>query len=184
MTARLTPESQALVPEWTKAMKENPYYLDNVALDVNSALDVIAKAERGEKVEYASVRNEQQTAELAEAIGQKGKIAIDNVQMMKDDNNRWTIYIKPEGQAAFNLYPERDDLNRFFTTIKNGPEEAIDKLRAELAQKYYAMGTNNPQLKLDLFGKDTPKADLDRIEKANIFRSKDGKLLIMPTIDG
>ena len=183
MTARLSPESQALVPEWSKAMKDDPCYLDSVAMSVNSALDVIAKAERGEKVEYASVRNEHQTAELAESIGQKGKVAIANVQMLKDDNNRWAIYIKPEEKAGFSLYPERDDLNRFFTTIKNGPEEAIEKLRAELAQKYYAMGTSNPQLKVDLFGHDTPQADLDRITRANIFRSKDGKLLIMPTID-
>ena len=134
MTARLTPESQALVPEWTKAMKESPCYLDSVAVDVNSALEVIAKAERGEKVEYASVRNEQKTAELADTLGQNGKVTIDNVQMMKDDNNRWTIYIKPEGQEGINLYPERDDLNRFFTTMKNGSDEAIDKLRAELEQ--------------------------------------------------
>ena len=152
-------------------MKEDPSYLDGVAADVNAALDVIAKAERGEKVEYASVRNEQQTAELAEAIGQKGKVAIENLQMMKDDNNRWTIFIKPEGQQAFNLYPDRDDLNRFFTTIKNGSEEAIDKLRSELGQKYYAMAMCNPKLKIDLFGRDTPQADLDRIEKATIFRT-------------
>lgn len=184
MAARLSPESLALVPEWTKAMKEDPCYLDTVVVDVNSALDVIAKAERGEKVEYASVRNEQQTADLAESIGQKGKVAIENVQMMKDDSNRWTIYIKPKDQPSFNLYPERDDLNRFFTTVKNGSEEAVNRLRAELAQKYYAMGTSNPQLKLDLFGRDTPKADLDRIDKANIFRAKDGKLIIVPTIDG
>ena len=184
MAARLSPESQALVPEWTKAMKEDPCYLDNVAVSVNTALDVIAKAQRGEKVEYASVRNEQQTAKLAEAIGQKGKVAIDNIQMMKDDNNRWTVFIKPEGQPGFNLYPEHDDLNRFFTTIKKGPDEAIDKLRAELGQKYYAMGTSNPQLKVDLFGKDTPQADLDRIDKVSIFRAKDERLLILPTIDG
>lgn len=184
MTARLSPESHSLVPEWNKSMKEDPSYLDGVAADVNAALDVIAKAERGEKVEYASVRNEQQTAELAEAIGQKGKVAIENLQMMKDDNNRWTIFIKPEGQQAFNLYPDRDDLNRFFTTMKNGSEEAIDKLRSELGQKYYAMAMSNPKLKIDLFGRDTPQADLDRIEKATIFRTKEGKLLVMPTIDG
>ncbi|MBQ0074439.1 MAG: DUF1738 domain-containing protein, partial [Prevotella sp.] len=46
MTARLSPESQALVPEWTKAIKEDPCYLDGIAVNVNSALDVIAKAER------------------------------------------------------------------------------------------------------------------------------------------
>ena len=184
MTARLAPESHSLVSEWSKSMKEDPCYLDGVAVDVNAALDVIAKAERGEKVEYASVRNEHQTAELAEAIGQKGKIAIENLQMIKDDHNRWTIFIKPEGQQSFNLYPDRDDLNRFFTTIKNGPEEAIDKLREELGQKYYAMAMGNPSLKIDLFGQDTPKADLDRIEKATIFRTKEGKIMVMPTIDG
>lgn len=184
MTARLTPESQSLVPEWAKAMKENPCYLDSVAVNVNSALDVIAKAERGEKVEYASVRNEQQTAELTETLGQNGKITIDNVQMMKDDNNRWTIYIKPEGQEGFNLYPERDDLNRFFTTLKNGPDEAISKLRAELAQKYYAMSMSTPQLKVDLFGRATPQADIERISHATIFRSKDSRLLLLPTIEG
>ena len=184
MTAKLSPESVALVPEWTKAMKDDPCYIDTIAMDVNSALDVIAKAERGEKVEYASVRNEQQTAELTEANGQQGKAAIENVQMMKDDSNRWTIFIKPEGQEGFNLYPERDDLNRFFTTIKNGPTEAVDKLREELAQKYYAMGASNPQLKVELFGRDTPQADLDRISHATIFRTKDNKLMLMPTIEG
>lgn len=183
MTAKLASESHALVPEWTKALKENPCYLDSIVVDVNSALDVIAKAEQGKKVEYASVRNEQQTAILAESIGQKGKVAIDNVQMVKDDDGRWAIFLKPDGQAGFSLYPERDDLNRFFTTLKNGSEEAIDNLRAELAQKYYVMATTNPQLKIDLFGKDTPQADLDRISRSTIFRSKDGKFLIMPTID-
>jgi antirestriction protein ArdC len=184
MAARLSPKSQALVPEWTKAMKENPNYLDSVTVSVNSALDVIAKAERGEKVEYASVRNQQQTDKLTEAIGQKGAVTIENVQMMKDDNDRWTIFIKPVGQPAFNLYPEPNDVNRFFATVKNGPEEAIDKICAEMAQKYYALGTANPQLKVDLFGKDTPQADLDRIDKASIYRTKDDKLLIAPTIDG
>ena len=45
------------------------------------------------------------------------------------------------------------------------------------------MASTNPQLKIDLFGKDTPQADLDRISRSIIFRSKDGKFLIMPTID-
>lgn len=184
MTARLNPESQALVPEWTKALKESPCYLDIVTVDVNSALDVIGKAERGEKVEYASVRNEQQTVQLGKTLGKKAKVTIENVQMMKDDNNRWTVFIKPEGKEGFNLYPERDDLNRYFTIIKQGPDEAIDKLRGELAQKYYAMGMTNPQLKVDLFGRDTPQADIDRVTNASIFRTKESKLLLYPTIEG
>lgn len=175
---------EALVPEWTKALKESPCYLDIVTVDVNSALDVIGKAERGEKVEYASVRNEQQTAQLGKTLGKKAKVTIENVQMMKDDNNRWTVFIKPEGKEGFNLYPERDDLNRYFTTIKQGPDEAIDELRGELAQKYYAMGMTNPQLKVDLFGRDTPQADIDRVTNASIFRTKESKLLLYPTIEG
>ena len=50
-----------LVDYWNRELKENPCLIDAIESDVNNALDVIRKAERGEKIEYSSLKNEQQT---------------------------------------------------------------------------------------------------------------------------
>ena len=54
----------------------------------------------------------------------------------------------------------------------------------ELAQKYYALGTHDPKLKIDLFGEKPEGIDLSNIQRVNIFRAKDGRTLCVPTIKG
>ena len=60
------------------------------------------------------------------------------------------MYLKPEGKSGYSIYPDKDDLNRFFTTLKQSLDN-IDKVRGELAKKYYALAENKPELKVDLF---------------------------------
>lgn len=42
--------------------------MDALESDVNNALDVIRKAERGEKIEYATLRNRRQTTTMQEQM--------------------------------------------------------------------------------------------------------------------
>ena len=227
LPARLSTESLRLVDYWNRELKENPNTIDAIESDVNNALDVIKKAERGEKIVYSSDNNRQQTAEMQDelpkhffiadeikqhpnpenktivlVIDQKAgaadvilpsgaslkinnevpgmskqriekalrkegienvrffnpdgalgyrpddsyfaekKIAVaklrnwsleelsvldasvavqqanvrgfEQIQMVQDNNNRWALYIKPEGKEAFSVYPDKNDLNRFF----------------------------------------------------------------------
>ncbi len=297
LPAKISKENMGLVDYWNRELKENPCLIDAIESDVNNALDVIRKAERGEKVEYSSLKNEQQTTEMqaqmpkhyfvadeiaqhpdkeqkfvvivrdkenraadvvlpagaslevndevqgmskqriehalqkegletvkfynpdgalgyrpddgyfagkditvarlknwklediskidvSDAVAQSKQVGFDRIQMVQDDNKRWAMYIKPEGQKAFSIYPDKADLNRFFTTLKQA-QDTMDSLRVELAQKYYAMAETKPYLKVDLFGSGQHnEQDLNRIQKVNVFKAKNDVILCAATIEG
>ena len=295
LPARLSDESVKLVDYWNRELKENPWLIDAIESDVNNALEVIRKAERGEKIEYATYRNNRQTEQMRErmpkhffvadeikkhpdkenktivlVIDKQGKSAdvilpagaslevnneikgmskqriqsaleksgiekvrfynpdgalgyrpddryfaekqievarlknwaletlstidahpavkqadkpwFEKIQMVQDDKNRWALFIKPEGKAGYSVYPEKDDLNRFFTTLKQSLDN-IDKVRGELARKYYALAESKPDLKVDLFHTADESIDLDRIQRVAVFKTKNGAILCAPTID-
>lgn len=297
MPAKISKENMGLVDYWNRELKENPCLIDAIESDVNNALDVIRKAERGEKIEYSSLKNELQTTEMqaqmpkhyfvadeiakhpdseqkfvvivrdkenksadvvlptgaslevnnevsgmskqriehalqkegflsvkfynpdgalgyhpddsyfagkditvarlknwqlediskidvSDAVSQSKQVGFDRIQMVQDDNKRWAMYIKPEGQKAFSIYPDKADLNRFFTTLKQA-QDTMDSLRVELAQKYYAMAETKPDLKVDLFGSGQHnEVDMNRIQKVNVFKAKNDVILCAATIDG
>lgn len=295
LPARLSDESVKLVDYWNRELKENPCLIDAIESDVNNALEVIHKAERGEKIEYATYRNHRQTEQMREqmprhffvadeirkhpdkenktivlvidkqgksadvilpagaslevnneikgmskqriqsaleksgignvrfynpdgalgyrpddryfaekqvevarlknwaletlstidaaaAVKRAGEQGFEQIQMVQDDKNRWALFIKPEGKAGYSVYPEKDDLNRFFTTLKQSLDN-IDKVRGELARKYHALAESKPDLKVDLFRTADESIDLNRIQRVAVFKTKNGAILCAPTID-
>ena len=64
LPARLSPDSLSLVDYWTNELRENPTYLEAIETDVNNAVNVMRKAEQGEKIEYAALRDHRRTTEL------------------------------------------------------------------------------------------------------------------------
>ena len=296
LPARLSDESLKLVDYWNRELKENPCLIDALESDVNNALEVIRKAERGEKIEYATLRNRRQTSDMREQLPKhyfvaneirqhpdkeskkivividpqaktadvilpagasaevdneipgmnKGRIAralqkegikqvrffnpdgalgyrpddsyfsekqvslarlknwtlemlstldvspavrranevsFDRAEMIQDDKMRWAFYIKPENKKGYSIYPDKEDVNLFFSTLKQAMDN-IDKVRMELAHKYYALAEVKPDLKVDLFGSETPALDLNRIQRVSVFHTKqDGKQCVA-TIDG
>lgn len=295
LPARLSDENIKMVDYWSRELKENPCLIDAIESDVNNALEVIRKAERGEKIEYATYRNHRQTERMQEqmpkhffvadeikkhpdkdnktivlVIDRQGKSAdvilpagaslevnneikgmnkqriqsalqksgiehvrfynpdgalgyrpddryfaekqievarlkswtletlstidahpavkqaydlvFEQIQMVQDDKNRWALYIKPEGKSGYSIYPDKEDLNRFFTTLKQSLDN-IDKVRGELAKKYYALAESKPELKVDLFHTSDERIDLNRIQRVAVFKTKNGAILCAPTID-
>lgn len=122
--------------------------------------------------------------DVSEAVENATTVQFDRIQMLRDDDGRWALYLKPQGEASFSVYPDKEDVNRFFTTIKQGQQEASAEVRRDLANKYYALAKNKPELKVDLFGSASVNADLSRIKRVNIFRTKDERILCAPVIDG
>ena len=121
--------------------------------------------------------------DATEAVTHSRDIGFDNVQLVKDDKERWALYIKPEGKEGFAVYPDKGDLNHFFTTLKQSMDN-IERVREELAQKYYAMAEAKPDLKADIFGGNEQEVDLNRIQRVAVFRAKSGECLCAATIDG
>lgn len=299
VSAKLSPASLEMTDYWVREMKENPCLFDAVERDVNKALDMIHKAERGEKVELKSAKTQQETAnilpkhyyvadeikglpnkdtkefvvvrdpgskmadvvlpagaslavnneipgmnknriehalqkegydtvtfynmdgalgyrpddhffdgkevsvarlnkwnleditklDVTDAVRRSGSMDFDKVLMLKDDDGKWALYLKPENEKAFSVYPDKADVNHFFTTLKQGDEEASEQMRGELAQKYYAMASNKPEMKVDLFKSNATDAELAKIERVNIFKTKATEekpsvILCMPTVGG
>lgn len=122
--------------------------------------------------------------DVSEAVENATSVQFDRIQMLRDDDGRWALYLKPQGETSFSVYPDKEDVNRFFTTIKQGQQEASAEVRHDLANKYYALAQNRPELKVDLFAGPAENADLSRIKRVNIFRTKDERILCAPVIDG
>ena len=181
LSAKLSPESIPLVDGWKKCINENPRFLDGIEADVNKAVSLIAKAERGEKVEMRPI----EVLEEKQAETVKAKLS-----MVQDDDGKWALYIKPEGEKGFAVYPEKADVGRFFALAKQGGEKNA-AFRQELAQKYYAHATAHPESKVDLFGMKEKDVDLSAIQRVSIIQMKGNpkeneprKIYCFPVIDG
>lgn len=296
LPARLSEESLKTVEYWCRELKENPNLVAAIESDVNNAIEVINKAERGEKIEYATLRNRRDTSTMQEqmpkhyfvaneirqhpdreskkivlvidpqaktadvilpagastevdneipgmnkgriaralqkegieqvrffntdgalgyhpddsyfaekmitlarlknwameklstldvssAVKRANEIGFDQVEMIQDDKRRWALYLKPENKPGYSIYPDKEDINRFFSTLKQSMDN-IGKVRMELAHKYYALAEVKPDLKVDLFGSEAPEIDLNRIQRVSIFKTKQEGIQCVATIDG
>ena len=298
LSARLSPEAEQHIDYWKRELNEDPCLVDALEVDVNNALDVIHKAERGEKVEYATDRAQRQTEEIrqqlpqhfyvadeirgipnyekremvivrdgktktaevilpagaslepknelpgmskdrirsalkkegydgvkfynpdgalgyrpddrhfdgkevtvarlnnwelenvqtldvSDAVKKASAVDFDTVLMLRDDEGKWALYLKPENERGFAVYPDKPDVNAFFSLIRN-PTPKTENFKLELARKYHALATARPDLKADLFKSSATEEELGRIERVNIFKTRDerAKILCAPKIAG
>ena len=181
LPARLSPESKGLVDGWKKSLDENGAFLTNIEANVNKALSIIAKAERGEKVEMRPIEvREEKPSETVSA----------KLTMLQDDAGKWALYLKPEGEKGFAVYPDKADVGRFFYAVKNGGDKDV-KLKQELAQKYYALAAVHPEMKADIFSTKEKDVDLSAIQRVSIIQTKGNpkeneprKILCYIAVDG
>ena len=123
--------------------------------------------------------------DVTDAVKKSSTVDFDTIMMLRDDNGKWALFLKPENENGYAVYPDNKDINTFFSLIKN-PGNKTDAFRIEMAQKYHALTGTHPELKIDLFKSNATKEDLDRIERVNIFKTKadQSKVLCIPVIKG
>ena len=127
--------------------------------------------------------------DVTDAVKRSGNVDFDKVLMLKDDAGKWAMYMKPENEKAFSVYPDKADVNRFFLTVKQGNDEKSDQMRQQMASKYYVMANDKPEMKVDIFKSNATPEELAKIDRVNIFRTKEQEnkpsvILCMPTIQG
>ena len=128
--------------------------------------------------------NEVARIDVSEAVASVNTVLFDKVHMLKDDNNRWFFYIKPKDEPSFCIYTEKEDTNRFFSTIRQGHQSEGDRLRMELGQKYYELVKANPSLRFDIFNDVPEGVDVSRISRVNVYKTKEEKIMCAPKIEG
>lgn len=127
--------------------------------------------------------------DVSDAVRRSGGVDFDKILMLRDDDGKWALYLKPENERAFCVYPDKADVNLFFTTVKQGDEEVSDTMRQDMAQKYYMEASNKPEMKVDLFKSNIPAEEVEKIQRVNIFKTKETEnqpsvILCMPTVNG
>ena len=126
---------------------------------------------------------------MSDAVRRSGSVDFDKVLFLRDDESSWMLYVKPDNEKGFCIHPDKGDVNSFFKTLKQGEESSIDQMRQDLALKYYVLASRKPELKIDPFISDASAEELAKIERVNIFKTKETKdkpstILCLPTIDG
>ena len=122
--------------------------------------------------------------DVSGAVEAANSVLFDRVQMLKDDNARWAFFIKPKDGDSFCIYPEKEDVNRFFSTLRQGHQSESDRLRMELGQKYYELVKTNPSLRFNIFNDIPEGVDVSRITRVNVYKTKEDKIMCAPKIEG
>ncbi|WP_196040765.1 MutS N-terminal domain-containing protein [Bacteroides finegoldii] len=180
------------VPSIIKHIKETPNYTENLFRDINRAVGMMKKAEKGEKIKV----NERETVELlnvnsqeqAQRNTQENQVSkavfFEQITILKDDNEKWTLVARPNEQKPFAIHPSKQDISMYFDSLKNPNKEEGVSIRTELAQKYYVLSLQHPELKVDIFNTGATQENIEKIDRVNVFRTKDQKNMIIAYVDG
>ena len=180
------------VPSIIKHIKETPNYTENLFRDINRAVGMMKKAEKGEKIKI----NERETVELLNVNSQEQAqrnmqenqvskaVSFEQITILKDDNEKWTLVARPNEQKPFAIHPSKQDISMYFDSLKNPNKEEGVSIRTELAQKYYGLSLQHPELKVDIFNTGATQENIEIIDRVNVFRTKDQKNMIIAYVDG
>ena len=104
---------------------------------------------------------------------------FEKILMMKDDDGRWMLYIQAQDEKPFGVYPDKADVNKYFTATHQGNAAISSAVRMELAAKYYEMAKVKTSIQVNVLGEKASEEDAARLQRVNIFKNKHGQLMIM-----
>lgn len=125
----------------------------------------------------------QQTVDLKDKLAPKKEVKFTVFEALPDDMGRYAFFIKPEKEPSFAVYPNKEHVNQFYSTLKS-EEKAV--VHNALAKKYYELATKHPDIKVDVI---TPrKVDIGdaKIERICITakRNDPKQYIIFATVNG
>ena len=180
------------VPSIIKHIKETPNYTEDLFRDINRAVGMMKKAEKGEKIkvnereaeELLNVNSQEQAQRNTQENQVSKAVSFEQITILKDDNEKWTLVARPNEQKPFAIHPSKQDISMYFDSLKNPNKEEGVSIRTELAQKYYGLSLQHPELKVDIFNTGATQENIEKIDSVNVFRTKDQKNMIIAYVDG
>lgn len=184
MTAKMRPQTVEQLPNIISELKADPTMTQKVLHDVNRTVGMIKKAENGEKIKLIEKPSEKrQQAWASQFPIDKVPSTFTQISMLKDDEGKWTLAVKPENARTFAVHPSREDVSLYFDMMKNDHDEThVNEFKTQFAQKYYSVVAANPEKEANIFRSNVSQDALDLISKVNAFKTKDNKILLVATI--
>ena len=105
ISAKLSLESMKMTDYWSRELRENPCLVDIVERDVNNAVDMLHKAERGEKVELNSQAAQKQINAIPSILPKHFYVA-DEIKTLPNRNTKEFVIVKdPSSKMADVVLP-------------------------------------------------------------------------------
>lgn len=125
----------------------------------------------------------QQTVDLKDKLAPKKEVKFTVFEALPDDMGRYAFFIKAENEPSFAVYPNKEHVNQFYSTLKSENRAIVHNA---LAKKYYELGTKHPDVRVDVI---TPrKVDIGdaKIERISITakRNDPKQHIIFATVNG
>ena len=143
----------------------------------------------GKQVEVVKLRDNvdlvtMEHLDYSKEIEVSSKVEITKVMAIKDDNNKWALYVKPANGDAFTVQGSEvsQDLSRLFAVLHT---DELPAVREELGQKYYELVQKKPELRADILVPKVDNIDTSRISHVSINKNKErnGVVELVVTID-
>ena len=102
---------------------------------------------------------------------------------IKDDKGQYAFFFKVDNEPSFAVYPNEAHKRAYFDARNTDQKKEIHEA---LAQKYYSVAQEHPEIKVDLIMPKVPAVDMSKIERPTITKDRDdpNKKYVMATIDG
>lgn len=126
--------------------------------------------------------DEVRNVDVREQVDRSRTPLFEKIMMLKDDNNRWLLYMQAQGEKPFSVYPDKADINKYFTASHQGNAAIIAAVRQELAAKYYELAKVKPELQVNILGEKASEEDAARLQRVNIFKNKQGQFMIVAKV--
>ncbi len=102
---------------------------------------------------------------------------------IRDEKGQYAFFFKAENEPSFSVYPNDTHKKLYFDV--RGTDKQMD-IHNALAQKYYSVAKQHPEIKVDLIMPKVSNVDMSKIERPTITKDREdpSKKYVMATIEG
>ena len=102
---------------------------------------------------------------------------------IRDEKGQYAFFFKAENEPSFSVYPNDTHKKLYFDV--RGTDKQME-IHNALAQKYYSVAKQHPEIKVDLIMPKVSNVDMSKIERPTITKDREdpSKKYVMATIDG
>ncbi|WP_028898925.1 zincin-like metallopeptidase domain-containing protein [Prevotella sp. HJM029] len=102
---------------------------------------------------------------------------------IRDEKGQYAFFFKAENEPSFSVYPNDTHKKLYFEVRGTDKQKEIHNA---LAQKYYSVAKQHPEIKVDLIMPKVSNVDMSKIDRPTITKDREdpSKKYVMATIDG
>lgn len=141
--------------------------------------DKTVSVDRLRQYEFSQHRDIDVKSQIAAAALPK----IEIFTPIRDEKGQYAFFFKAENEPSFSVYPNDTHKKLYFDVRGTDKQKEIHDA---LAQKYYSVAKQHPEIKVDLIMPKVSNVDMSKIERPTITKDREdpSKKYVMATIDG